>query len=490
MARLLRDEGVRPGDRVGILLPKSVGGLVAVFGVLKAGGVYVPLDPKSPASRAAYILRDCGIQVLITTSKQSRVLPRVLEDAPAVRMILSMDSAIGMDGLPRGLDRLLAWPELEAAVEAVAPDRPAHATDLAYILYTSGSTGHPKGVMLSHRNATTFVDWAVDYFGLRATDRFSNHAPLHFDLSVLDLFGSVKSGASVFPIPEEIALFPVQAAQFIREHRLTVWYSVPSALIQLIQHGDLERNDVSGLRAVLFAGEVFPTKYLRILKSILPQARLYNLYGPTETNVCTVHPVDDLPVEPAAPIPIGKACGHAVVFAVNDMGAPIRTGEPGELYVSGPTVMKGYWGRPDLTADALVRHPAAGGGPETAYRTGDRVTTNEKGEYLFLGRRDHMIKSRGYRIELGEIEAALVDHPRVLEAAVVAIPDDEVGNRIKAVIVPARTGTLTRGEVETHCAQKLPRYMIPEIIEFCQALPRTSTGKTDKKILAESAAGS
>jgi amino acid adenylation domain-containing protein len=487
MARLLWEEGVRPGDRVGLFLSKSVEAFLAVFGVLKAGGVYVPLDPTSPAQRAAYIIRDCGIRVLLTMSKQKNVLAQVLQEVSGLRVILSMDTVSDVEGPENGSIRSLVWPDAQASVKSGRPDIPTINTDLAYILYTSGSTGRPKGVMLSHLNAMTFVDWAENYFRLRPEDRLSNHAPLHFDLSVFDLFATVKAGASVFPVPEKITFFPVQVAQFIQDHRLTVWYSVPSALIQLLQHGDLRRFDLSGLRHILFAGEVFPLKYLRMLKAALPHAKLYNLYGPTETNVCTVHPVEDLPMALAAPIPIGKACANTAVFAMNEKNEPIRAGETGELYVCGSTVMRGYWGHPDLTAAVLARRPAEGGGWENVYRTGDVVTINENGEYLFIGRRDHMIKSRGFRIELGEIEAVLIDHPGVLEAAVVGIPDEEVGNRIKAVIVPAPGASLTREAIESQCAQKLPRYMIPEIIEFCKALPRTSTGKTDKKMLAEEA---
>ncbi|MBI3810672.1 MAG: amino acid adenylation domain-containing protein [Nitrospirae bacterium] len=483
MARLLCEEGVRPGDRVGIFFPKSAETLTAIFGILKAGAVYVPIDPKGPAQRAAYIIRDCGIQVLLTAAKQKSLLTQILREAAPLRLLLFMDTAASMESTDSRSGRVLAWPEAQAAVTEGRPDLPTIHTDLAYILYTSGSTGRPKGVMLSHLNAMTFVDWAVSYFELRPKDRLSNHAPMHFDLSVFDLFASFKAGASVFPIPEEITFFPIQVAQFIQDHRLTVWYSVPSALIQLLQHGELQRFDLSGLRSVLFAGEVFPVKYLRMLKAALPAAKLFNLYGPTETNVCTVHPVQDLAADQA--IPIGKACANAAVVAMNENNEPIQAGETGELCVSGPTVMKGYWGHPDLTAAVLVPGPAEGGGTESVYRTGDLVTINEKGEYLFIGRRDHMIKSRGFRIELGEIEAALVDHPGVQEAAVVAIPDEEAGNRIKAVIVPTAVATLTREEIETHCAKRLPRYMIPEIIEFCKALPRTSTGKMDKTILVK-----
>jgi amino acid adenylation domain-containing protein len=485
MARLLREEGVRPGDRVGIFFQKSAETLTSIFGILKAGAIYVPIDPKGPAQRAAFIIRDCGIQVLLTAAKQKSLLTQILREAPFLRLLVFMDSAVSMESLDIRSGRVLAWPEAQTAVMEGRPDIPTINTDLAYILYTSGSTGRPKGVMLSHLNAMTFADWAVHYFQLRPEDRVSNHAPMHFDLSVFDLFATFKAGASVFPIPEEILYFPIQVAQFIQDHRLTVWYSVPSALIQLLQHGELQRFDLSGLRSVLFAGEVFPVKYLRMLKAALPAAKLYNLYGPTETNVCTVYPVEDLAADQS--IPIGRACANTAVFALNEKDEPIRKGEVGELIVRGSTVMKGYWGHPDLTADVRVRRPVEGGGTESVYRTGDLVTINEKGEYLFIGRRDHMIKSRGFRIELGEIEAVLVDHPGVQEAAVVAIPDDEAGNRIKAVIVRTAAVSLTREEIETHCAKKLPRYMIPDVIEFCKALPRTSTGKTDKKILAEEA---
>jgi amino acid adenylation domain-containing protein len=487
LAALLAAEGVRAGDRVGIFLPKSVDGLVAVFGVLKAGAAYVPIDPKSPAIRASYMIRDCGIRTLITTGRQFKVLAQVLREG------VPLESAVSMNGLPAGGDsivphcRLVDWRAVRSEMTGSVPEIRTGETDLAYVLYTSGSTGHPKGVMLSHRNALAFVDWAADYFRLGPEDRVSNHAPLHFDLSVFDLFATIKAGGTVFPLPEESAMFPVQVGEFIQDRRLTVWYSVPSALIQLLLHAPVEKFDFSALRAVLFAGEVFPVKHLRRLKSILPGADLYNLYGPTETNVCTFHRVEEIPADQSAPVPIGRACAGSEVFALNPDRRPVRKGETGELYVRGPTVMMGYWGKPDRTAEVLVADPLRHDSRAPVCRTGDQVTLNDDGEFVYVGRRDHMIKSRGFRIELGEIEAVLNDHPKIQEAAVVPVPDEEIGNRIKAVVVPVRSETLTPEEVGIHCAGRLPRYMVPEIVEFCEVLPRTSTGKTDRRTLSEKA---
>jgi acyl-CoA synthetase (AMP-forming)/AMP-acid ligase II len=214
---------------------------------------------------------------------------------------------------------------------------------------------------------------------------------------------------------------------------------------------------------------------------------LVNLYGPTETNVCTFYEVDRLPPEQTAEIPVGKPCANTDVFAIDDVGRRVGTGGVGELYVRGPAVMKGYWGLPDRTSQSLVRNPLQPAYHEWAYRTGDYVRLREDGNYDFLGRRDNMVKSRGYRIELGEVEQVVYRHKAVREAVVVAIPDEEIGARLKLVVVPHVEGHLTAKEIETFCASHLPKYMVPEIIEFSTGLPRTSTGKADRvAILQES----
>jgi amino acid adenylation domain-containing protein len=470
LAHLLRERGVRRGDRVGLYFPKAVESLVAMHGVLKAGAVYVPLDPHAPVRRVAGIAENCGVRALVTTGGKRQALGA----SPAVTVLVSGEVQ-AEDEVP--------WTALDAFPTAPPPTAGVE-SDLAYILYTSGSTGQPKGVMLTHRNALTFVDWCAATFDVRAEDRLSNHAPLHFDLSVFDVYNALGAGATVSMIHEEIAVFPQRLAALMEAQRLTVWYSVPSALVYLLLHGDLGARDLDRLRLVLFAGEVFPMKYLRQLADLLPRAELYNLYGPTETNVCTYHRVDRWRLAGQERLPIGRACANTETLVLDGDGRPVGPGGTGELYVRGPSVTPGYWGDAAKSARALVPNPLGGVPGERLYRTGDLVTADEHGEYLFLGRRDSQVKSRGYRIELGDIEAALYAHPAVIEAAVLAVPDEELGSRLRAFVALKTDVTLTAAALQAHCAGLVPRYMVPESIEVRDSLPKTSTGKTDRTRLA------
>ena len=483
LAHLLRENGVRRGDRVGIYFPKCVESIVCMFAALKAGAVYVPLDPQAPPERIAYIIQNCGIRTLLTNHEKSQTL-----DATTLQLL---DQCVLTDQSPKagGGERTILWNTLSQFPASEPTGLNLTETDLAYILYTSGSTGRPKGVMLSHQNALTFVEWCAETFQIRSEDRLSNHAPLHFDLSVFDIYNSIEAGATLYMITEDLALFPTTLANFIETKGITVWYSVPSALTLLLLHGNLNPDKTRHLRTILFAGEVFPMKYLRQLAEMLPNVELYNLYGPTETNVCTYYKVERDLLANMNNLPIGKACANTEVFAVNDKDQIVTTaGEAGELYVRGPAVTYGYWADPEKTKKMVVPNRFKEHFAENMYRTGDLVTLLEDGNYSFLGRRDSMIKSRGYRIELGEIETALLSHPGVKEAAAIAVPDEVVGNRITAVVSPHALHSLKAAELQQYCGTRIPRYMIPELIEFRESLPKTSTGKIDRVQLAQSSA--
>ncbi len=468
----LRSIGVGRGDRVGLLLDKSVEAVAAVHGVLRAGAAYVPLDPAAPPARLAVIAEDCGLATLVGDAAGAARWTALADAAPIVRTVVLVDDE-PVDA-PPGLT------VVQQVVGALATAPPVDPDDLAYVLYTSGTTGRSKGVQLTHANGWAFVAWALDALTVGAEDRLSSHAPFHFDLSVFDLFASAAAGAALVLVPRAALVLPGEAIRTVERHGITIWYSVPSALALLVARGGLAPGRLPSLRVVVFAGEVMPTSTLAALMEVLPEATFWNWYGPTETNVCTAHEVLVSPADDGPSLPIGRPIEGVAVVVVDDDLAEVEPGVEGELLVTGATVTVGYHGDPDLTSTRLVDR----GDGRRWYRTGDVVVLEPDGELVFRGRRDHQVKSRGHRIELGDVEAALAAQPDVVEAVVVPVPDPLVTNLLHAFVTVH--GERDGASILAACRGRLPAPLVPASVTVVADLPRTATGKVDRRALAAS----
>jgi clorobiocin biosynthesis protein CloN4 len=429
-AAALLDRGVRPGDRVVLWTAKSADAVALMQAALRIGAAYVPVGSSSPVVRVRTIVAECSPALVVTDA-------------------YPLDGCVSVDDLHRGNE------SRSVAHHPCAPD------DLAYILFTSASTGLPKGVCISHRNALSFIEWATNRIGVEPEDRLANHAPFHFDLSVFDLYGAFRAGASVEIIAETAAYAPDQLVELIDDREITIWYSVPSALQLMIRQGGLLEHSVPrGMRACIFAGEPFPVHDVLGLRKAWPTVRLFNWYGPTETNVCTSHEVTEPDLDRHRPLPIGTPCSGDQVW--------LEPPGEGEIVVQGPTVMLGYWGAPPHQ------------GP---YRTGDLGRYDEHSRLEFLGRADNMVKVRGHRMELGEVEAVLCTHEAVAAAAVL-VDGADLDAWLHAVVVPNQGHKPGLFSLKQHCAERLPSYMIVDSVHVVAELPRTANGKTDRARLA------
>jgi len=478
LAGMLRAQGVRRGDRVGIHAGKGLAAAVALYGAMKAGAAYVPIDPASPPARQAFIVRDCGIRHVVTEQSRASALRQLLAEGVPVECVIGVSDT----DLPV---RSFSWSAVDVH-PVVSHDPDLVEMDLAYILYTSGSTGTPKGVMHSHRSALAFARVAADTYDFRGDDRLSNHAPLHFDLSTMDYFSAALAGATTVIIPDAHTRMPASYAQLIEQERLTVLYAVPLALTHLLLHGAIEKRDLSSVRWVLFGGEPFPTRHLRALMAALPNARFSNVYGPTEVNGITYWIVPPLPDDDAA-IPIGGPYQNVELRIVGDDDEPVAEGEVGELLARTPTMMRGYWGRPDLDVRAFWHRRVFGHFEDAYHRTGDLVRRREDGLLEFHGRKDRQVKARGYRIELDEVEVVMGSHDAVESAAAFAVPDEDGSVHIEGAVTVRQGHELAVDALRAHLAASLPRYAIPERLDILDAMPRGSTGKIDRRELARRA---
>ena len=483
LGRFLSDHSCRPGDRICLFAPKSPSAILAMHAILKAGAAYVPIDPASPAPRIAKILEAAD--------------PRLLLAAPATASLL--DELVAADCLRVGVGSLGAEPVLgrhftSAFTERDWSDLPpeplertGHPDAMAHILFTSGSTGSPKGVVITHANVVAFVEWAVSYFGIRPSDHLSGHPPLHFDLSTFDIYGAFAAGAELHLVPPELGVDPHRLAALIRDSELTQWFSVPSVLTYMAKFDAVAHDDFPALTRLLWCGEVLPTPVLVHWMKRLPHVRFTNLYGPTEATIASsYYTLTECPTDLAQPIPIGAACGGEDLLVVDKERRVIPSGDVGEIHIAGAGLSPGYWRDEEKTAAAFVPDPRPGREARRIYRTGDLGRVRDDALIEFLGRMDSQIKSRGYRIELGEVEAALNEIADVRECAVVGVDTGGFeGTAICCAYAPANGLAVEHVYLRRELSNVLPPYMLPSRWREFSALPKNVNGKIDRRAIRE-----
>ena len=457
LARILVDQGVRRGDRVGIFLDKSIESAVALYGIMKADAAYVPLDVTAPPARLDYVIKHCGIRHLVTAPNKRRALVQLLAtpDCP-------IESLLGAPAIEGIRARHVTWKDISLTSSATI-DSGCLDQDLAYIMYTSGSTGEPKGIIHTHASGLSYAKWAHDVYSLRPEDRLTNHAPLHFDLSSFDFFASALAGATTVIVGGEYLKLPASYSQLLADEKITTFFTVPYTLTQLLTRGALDQRDLTALRWIIFGGEPFPMKHLVSLMAALPQARFSNMYGPTEVNGCTYYHVPRPLEDEETPIPIGKTWRNADALIVDADDRILADNKPGELLILSSTMMQGYWNRPDLNKLAFTKLAGTEEHPHYYYCTGDLVERRPDGTLKFLGRKDRQIKTRGYRVELDEVEASVIKLGPVEEAAAFAVPDGEGSHAIHvAVILTPEANQGTSIDLLNALKETLPWYCVPQ----------------------------
>ncbi len=459
LARRLRKQGVGPETVVAIFMDRSIDMVVAMLGVLKAGGAYLPLDPGFPPERVAFMLADSDTQVVLT---QQRLRNRI-ENSHAV--VISLDEA--------DVDR-------HTTESDVSPGANPAAYSLAYLMYTSGSTGTPKGVMVEHRNLLNFFAGMDRVVGIEAGVWLAVTS-ISFDISVLELLWTLCRGFTIVMQTGRNGLAATgdysMQSQIVRHH-VTHFQCTPTMARALIRFPET-LSSMRLLKKLFIGGEALPLSLANQLREEL-SAEIFNMYGPTETTVwSTTYQLK----KSAASIPIGKPIANTRIYILDEGGMRAPIGVAGELYIGGAGVTRGYWRRPELTAEKFVVNPVETGRSEMMYRTGDLARYRDDGEIEFIGRTDQQVKIRGFRIELGEIETVLGAHPAVHEAVVVSYRDPAGQQQLGAHVVLKHDLAITEQELKIHARKKLPEYMIPPSIRFLEALPQTPNGKIDRKAL-------
>lgn len=445
-----------PANRpIAAYLPKSNNALISFIATLYNGNCYAPLDVKNPVNRIKSILEVLEPVCVVTKSEY----------------INNIDQC-GLNLEVINIDEL----KLESNSSTNLNYRKCIDTDPAYIIHTSGSTGVPKGVVISHRSIFDYIHWAIDTYSISDAEIIGNQAPFIFDNSTLDIYLMLFAGATLHLIPEQLYMFPAKLLEYLEKNKINFIFWVPSVLINVTNLKLLDTIKLPSLKKVLFAGEVMPTKHLNYWINALKSDVLFsNLYGPTEITVdCTYYIVDRV-FSDTEVLPIGFPCRNSDVIILNEKNEPCKLGEQGELCVRGSSLSMGYWNNPVKTKSVFVQNPLNKSYPEKIYKTGDLVQTNERNEIIFLGRKDFQIKHLGYRIELGEIEHTILSVFSALNACVLY---DESKSTI--VLVYESSQEIPVAEFRLQLNKVLSKYMIPTKYIWMKTLPLTNSGKIDR----------
>jgi acyl-CoA ligase (AMP-forming) (exosortase A-associated) len=468
-AAVLREHGLERRDRTAVFLDKSLEECTAIFGISRAGGVFVPVNALLRARQVAHILNDCGVRFLITNAQRLALLQEVLPEIGSLEAVLLVDGGEGARVFPNAFDLPRAAPD---ALPGLVGE------ELAAILYTSGSTGHPKGVMLSHRNLLAGSRIVCEYLRIGLDERILSVLPFSFDVGLNQLITAVEKAATTILLTFR---FGDEIVRAIRNESATALAGVPTVWAVLAGAAPSFRKEkLETLRYFTNTGGPVPTETLRKIRQAQPHVDFYLMYGLTEAFRSTYLPPEQIDERPTS---MGKAIPETEIFLVGEDGRPCGPGEEGILVHRGPTVSLGYWNRPDDTARVLRPHPfvpAAEGGELVCY-SGDKVRMDEEGYFYFVGRADAMIKSSGFRISPSEVEEVLMSSGVLAQAAVIGLPDPAIGERVHAICVVTEGKETDAATLLAHCATELPQHMLPREVEFVPELPRSPNGKVDYK---------